>query len=191
MNRRALFLGGALAMAMVLSCPATASPACDGVAPSVPIVSPYDNSVDLQALRFGAVDHQVMPALYLARVLATLPDTPESSNSQSSEAGESISNATRSIDMSVRAKMFVASVNPYKHIKNDGTEVQAATVTLYGVYKGVERDGRTVNGCPENEIFGEATPGATLTMSITNPKAHEQLVAGKQYYIDISEASPA
>lgn len=40
----------------------------------------------------------------------------------------------------------------------------------------------------ENAIFGEATPYAELSMSITNPEASSFFKNGKQYYVTFTEA---
>lgn len=111
----------------------------------------------------------------------------ETSKGMASEPRVSMLQLEGAIDMSVRAKMFVSTKSHYKHIKNDGSEVEAASLTLYGVYRGVPSpDGRTVNGVPENQIFGEATPGATIQLTIVNPDAHRQFEIGKEYYVDFS-----
>jgi len=44
--------------------------------------------------------------------------------------------------------------------------------------------------CEEDKSFQKATPSGQAEFQIDNPKAAEQLVIGKSYYFDITEASP-
>lgn len=85
--------------------------------------------------------------------------------------------------MAVRAKMKCTNKQLTVHTKSDRTTVEAASVTLEAVCADTGAP-RT----PENEIFGEYTPNARITMYITNPGAHEQFIAGKYYYVDLTPA---
>lgn len=45
--------------------------------------------------------------------------------------------------------------------------------------------------CEEDRAFQKATPIGHAEFQIDNPKAAEQLVIGKQYYVDFTEEVPA
>lgn len=47
------------------------------------------------------------------------------------------------------------------------------------------------NTIPEDKKFQQATPSGMAQFSIDNPAAISQLVIGKTYYFDISDADPA
>ena len=44
--------------------------------------------------------------------------------------------------------------------------------------------------CKEDITFAEATPTGQAEFQIDNPKAIEQLVIGKRYYVDFTEVPP-
>jgi hypothetical protein len=72
--------------------------------------------------------------------------------------------------MSLIAKFSCSYVEP--------TAGETETIHLYAVYAD---DG-------PNKKWSEATPGGSLTMTISNPSAKGQVVAGKDYKITIEEA---
>jgi hypothetical protein len=55
----------------------------------------------------------------------------------------------------------------------------AAQIKLEAVY----------TGTPEDNSFSEATPSATITMSVTNPAAIEKLPLGQFFYVDFTPAN--
>ena len=62
---------------------------------------------------------------------------------------------------------------------NEQSEQYAgATISLNTVY----------SGSPENEAFFKMTPGGTIMLATVNPKAAEQFVVGKEYYVDFTLA---
>lgn len=69
----------------------------------------------------------------------------------------------------VRAKFKVDS----KTIYANGASVKMVPVTC---------------GSEENKKFFQYTPGGSLDLQVLNHEAAEQLVPGKEYYIDITEA---
>jgi hypothetical protein len=73
--------------------------------------------------------------------------------------------------MAVRAKVNCT--------KKEGNQVAFTTV-----YETDEQK----NADPENVRFTKATPWGEIKMSIDNPAAMEQFEAGKQYYVDFTEA---
>ena len=74
--------------------------------------------------------------------------------------------------MSVRAK-FVCN---WKITDDKGNGQQ---IILSPVYSGSE----------ENERFFAATPGGNIQLFTTNPKAAEEFIQGKEYYVDFTSAS--
>jgi len=74
--------------------------------------------------------------------------------------------------MSVRAKMKCEAVEP------SGASDGGGTVRFCPV----------INGSPENESFYKYTPGGSLVLSTINQAAFDQFTAGKEYYVDVSEA---
>lgn len=44
------------------------------------------------------------------------------------------------------------------------------------------------DGTPENQKFAKYTPSGTFEMFVDNPAVIEQLVLGKQYYLDLTPA---
>jgi hypothetical protein len=70
----------------------------------------------------------------------------------------------------VRAKFTVTS----KLEKPDGYEVELYPVT---------------GGSTENAQFYRYTPGGKISMATINKAAADQLVVGKSYFVDFSEAS--
>ena len=97
--------------------------------------------------------------------------------------------------MTVRAKFFVTAKKLTEHTLNDGTKVQAATISLQPVHKPtLKPDGSLESyeqACAENRIFGEYTPGGQMSLYIINSAAHEQFEQGQEYYVDFNPASAA
>lgn len=77
--------------------------------------------------------------------------------------------------MSVRAKFQVSSVKSYAWNPN------AKEITLTPQYD---------TSIPEDRRFAKATPSGTLTMTVDNPAASEQLELGKFFYIDFTPVEP-
>ena len=73
--------------------------------------------------------------------------------------------------MSFRAKFKVVSVTAYEH--------QGVTVIMKAVID---------DGIPENARFHRYTPSGLLEMYVTNPSVIEQLIPGKYFYLDFTEA---
>lgn len=91
--------------------------------------------------------------------------------------------------MSVRAKVVCASKSLCAHHRSDGTTVEAANLTFYGVHKALhDATGKQIpgNGHVENEIFGEYTPSINFSMYVVNPEAHKQFKQGEMYYLDFT-----
>lgn len=85
--------------------------------------------------------------------------------------------------MTVRAKVRCTSKALGLHRKSDGSSVESAQLSFCGVHKGGP-DG--LQGCEENKIFGEYTPGLNFTMYVVNPAAHMQIEQGGEYYLDLT-----
>jgi len=68
-----------------------------------------------------------------------------------------------------------------KCIENDAHETYES-VTLVAIYE---------DGGNENASFAEATPSASLQMTISNPAAFGEFVAGKCYYLDFTPVAEA
>lgn len=91
--------------------------------------------------------------------------------------------------MTVRAKMVCTGKAPRQYQKSDGTSVEAFQLTFRAVFpQWNEKLGRCDHdaNCPENKIFGEATPSADLSMFVVNPDATAQFEVGKEYYLDFN-----
>lgn len=90
--------------------------------------------------------------------------------------------------MSMRCKMYLSSISKDKgdvaHYDENGQKVskpgEVATLYFYPVYHQDDPD-------HENSKYWNATPGGQLTLNVVNAKAVEGLVAGREYYVDISE----
>jgi hypothetical protein len=81
----------------------------------------------------------------------------------------------------VRAKMAVNQIVKYlggvRNAETGKTETRELhTVKMNAVY----------GGSPEDNTFAEATPSATLDISITNPETVGFFELGKHYYVDFS-----
>ena len=76
--------------------------------------------------------------------------------------------------MSVRAKLRVNFVQS----DNNGA---AQTIFMSPVYTGSD----------ENKAFFAATPGGQIILSVVNKAAADQLVQGKEFYVDFTEAPAA
>ncbi len=74
--------------------------------------------------------------------------------------------------MSIRAKMILESVIPYQY-----SGAQAIFRCSYD------------HKAAEDVSFSKATPSGEARFQIDNPAALSQLVIGKAYYFDISEAA--
>jgi hypothetical protein len=72
--------------------------------------------------------------------------------------------------MSVRAKFEVAE---RIEVKGGGGTVKLSPVT---------------SGSEENKQFYLYTPGGSISLSTVNPKVMAELVPGKQFYVDFTEA---
>lgn len=44
---------------------------------------------------------------------------------------------------------------------------------------------------PENKLFWEATPSGKIEFTYMNPEALEELVLGREYYVDFTEVTRA
>jgi len=44
---------------------------------------------------------------------------------------------------------------------------------------------------PENKLFWDATPSGKIEFTYMNPEALEELVLGREYYVDFTEVSKA
>lgn len=73
--------------------------------------------------------------------------------------------------MTVRAKFYVSS----KTEVSPGGKYQVAMNPV-------------MSGSPENKEFYYYSPGGKIELTTINGAAAEQLVVGREYYIDISEA---
>ena len=73
----------------------------------------------------------------------------------------------------VRAKFIVNSNkdNGYTDENYKGSEIH-----LSAVY----------SGSPENEAFFKMTPGGNISLVTVNPKAAEQFIQGKEFYVDFT-----
>ena len=58
----------------------------------------------------------------------------------------------------------------------------AKEITLQAIYD---------TSIPENERFSRATPSGSITMTVDNPPASDELALGKYFYVDFSEVPPA
>jgi hypothetical protein len=81
----------------------------------------------------------------------------------------------------VRAKMAVNEIRRYRGgVRNPDT----------GQYESVEMQAVKMNavagGSPEDNTFAQATPAATLDISITNPETVGFFELGKSYYVDFT-----
>jgi hypothetical protein len=78
--------------------------------------------------------------------------------------------------MSVRAKFYITTIEPYHGGKGGGT------VKLRPVY--------SADPAHENKTFWDATPTGEISMQINNPSAFDFFTAkiGKEFYVDFSEA---
>jgi hypothetical protein len=74
--------------------------------------------------------------------------------------------------MAIRAKFKVASVTKYEN-DSEQVELQAA-------------NGRADTA---NAQWSKWTPSGKLTMTINNPAAQGQLLPGKYYFLDLTEAA--
>ncbi len=74
--------------------------------------------------------------------------------------------------MAIRAKFMVSQVT--KHA--DGSE-------------GIQAYAANGRANTANAAWAKATPGGNLTMTINNPEAHGQLLPGKYYFLDITDAA--
>lgn len=43
---------------------------------------------------------------------------------------------------------------------------------------------------PENKLFWDATPSGKIEFTYMNPEALEELVLGREYYVDFTEVKP-
>lgn len=57
---------------------------------------------------------------------------------------------------------------------------EAETIILQAVYD---------DGCEENKSFSEATPSASVNMTISNKAAFGAFVEGQKYYVNFSPAT--
>jgi hypothetical protein len=72
----------------------------------------------------------------------------------------------------IRAKMYVSKVD---------LQTTTEVVQLWAVTSGSE----------ENKSFAQATPCASLNISIDNPKAQGFFKEGQEYYVDFTPAKAA
>lgn len=86
----------------------------------------------------------------------------------------------------VRAKLVCTSKKLHPHTMNDKSQATAAHLMFRAVYPNF-KDGKCVHdNCPENRIFGEATPSAEFQMYVVNEAAHRYFEEGKEYYVDFT-----
>jgi hypothetical protein len=89
--------------------------------------------------------------------------------------------------MATRAKFYVSNVQPAKASVYTGLDENGK-----GVYE--EREVANVHlnvvggNTDENKQFFASTPSGQITLSIVNKAAADQLVLGKEYYVDFTEA---
>ncbi len=76
--------------------------------------------------------------------------------------------------MNIRAKIKIDSV------KASGEPKTAEQIYASAVYSS--------DKTTENYSFSIATPSLSLTMHINNPRAFDQLIQGKEYYLDFTPA---
>jgi len=74
----------------------------------------------------------------------------------------------------IRAKFHVSFIKDFMN----GDEKDSESVEMHAVY----------SGSNENKSFAKATPSAQLSMNISNPSAFGFFKAGREYYLDFSEA---
>lgn len=77
--------------------------------------------------------------------------------------------------MNVRAKFYVAAVNP-----GSSAEEPSADITLRAVTSDSE----------ENKTWSKWTPSGTLEMNVTNPEAIKQFVQGEEVFLTLTSAKP-
>jgi len=87
-------------------------------------------------------------------------------------------------ERTVRGKFNVHKIEMYSYPEG------SAKVELGAVYK--YQEGVSGNACEENRMFGEATPQASVSMLICNPKAVEVFRKAfeekKPFYVDFTPA---
>lgn len=71
--------------------------------------------------------------------------------------------------MNIRAKMYCSNVEPIGNQESVNLEA-------------------VVSGSDENKSFSDATPSASLRMTISNPSAQGAFEVGKEYYLDFTPA---
>lgn len=92
----------------------------------------------------------------------------------------------------VRCKLVCTRKEVSQHHRDDGTTVQAASLTFSAVHGAtVDKDGKFVSyqqSCPENKLFGDWTPSADFHMYVVNDAAHAIFEEGGEYYVDFVPA---
>lgn len=89
--------------------------------------------------------------------------------------------------MKVRAKFRVGQVSDVKQNVYTGELDEKG----HGIYE--NRDCKNIKlyvvggDTPENKQFFASTPSGTIDLSIVNPAASDQLVLGKEFYVDFTE----
>ncbi len=78
--------------------------------------------------------------------------------------------------MALRLKMVV---NTVKRVANNDGSVQAEEITMSAVYSDKE-------GSP-NKQWSKWTPTGSLSFTVTNPAAFDQVLPGKFFYADLIE----
>lgn len=73
----------------------------------------------------------------------------------------------------VRAK-FIVNVNKDNGMTDE--QYKGSEIHLSAVY----------SGSPENEAFFKMTPGGNISLVTVSPKAAEQFIPGKEYYVDFT-----
>jgi len=81
----------------------------------------------------------------------------------------------------VRAKMTVSEIREYRgYVRNPETGAHE-TVPLHGV-----KMAAVAGGNPEDNSYSNATPSATVDISVTNPETVGFFKIGASYYVDFT-----